>query len=127
MSGLQGTTLSGGGARGESEKLTARVTINQSTTRATLATPVSGKRIKPMSLNIDYEGTTLNGIEVYFAAGANIDTTAGKEIFDSHQAAQGPVFAIPNKPGLVDEVVSVRATVSLDEDVNVTLEYVNVL
>ena len=124
MSPLGGSISSGSGANlGESETKTVRLVIASSTTRITLATPASGKRIVTESLNINFEGTTDNGIEIYFGTGANIGSTAGKEVFDARQAAKGPVFAIKGHVGLVDEVLSARAEVSLAEDIDIILEY----
>ena len=110
-----------------SEVKTVRATNNNSTTRATALTPTSGKKVRVISVNIAFEGTTSNGLEVYFSTGANIGSTAGKEITEVHQAAIGPVFeAWPDgagSVGAVDDVVSIRGTALVAEDVDLILVY----
>ena len=110
-----------------SEVKTVRATNNNSTTRATALTPTSGKKVRVISVLIAFEGSTSNGLEVYFATGANIGTTGGKEIGEAHQAAIGPVFyAWPDGAGPVgaaDDVVSIRGTAAVLEDVNLILTY----
>ncbi len=112
---------------GASEVKTVRATNTSSTTRATALTPTSGKKVRVISVNIAFNGATSNGLEVYFGTGANIGTTGGKEITEAHQAAIGPVFeAWPDGAGpvgAVDDVVSIRGTASVAEDVELTLVY----
>ena len=110
-----------------SEVKTARATNNNSITRATALTPTSGKKVRVLSVNIAFEGATSNGLEVYFDEGANIGTNSGKEIMEAHQAAVGPVFvAWPDGAGpvgAVDDVVSIRGTAAVAEDVDLILVY----
>ena len=116
-----------GGNSNPSEIKTVRATNNNSTTRATALTPASGKKVRVVSVNIAFEGGTSNGLEVYFDDGANIGTNAGKEITEAHQSAIGPVFeSWPDGAGPIggaDEVVSIRGTALVTEDVNLILVY----
>ena len=110
-----------------SEVKTDRSTNNNSTTVATALTPTSGKKVRIISVLIAFEGSTSNGLEVYFGTGANIGTTGGKEIAEAHQAAIGPVFfAWPDGAGPVgaaDDVVSLRGTAAVAEDVDLIVTY----
>ncbi len=116
-----------GGNSNPSETRTVRATNYNSTTRVTALTPASGKKVRVVSVNIAFEGATSNGLEVYFATGAKIGATGGKEITEAHQAAIGPVFeAWPDGAGpigAVDDVVSIRGTALVAEDVNLILTY----
>ena len=103
---------------GASEVLSVRLRAAASSTRATVLTPTSGKAIRIISIEVNYDNTSGLLIEVYFGTGANIGTNAGKEIsegvydrddFHNHRVSWpdggGPV-------GAVDDVLSIRSTVA---------------
>ncbi|KKK48622.1 hypothetical protein LCGC14_3143290, partial [marine sediment metagenome] len=106
--------------RGASDVLSARrITGATSTTRITIATPTGGKRIRLISCELRSISATTTSLEVYFATGASIATTPGKEIsdptlnltdmptiFESWPDGAGPV-------GAVNDVVSLRTGVNI--------------
>ena len=98
---------------GASEVNSVRGTIG-STTRATLLTPTSGKKVRIISVEVTGQDATAHNVEVYFAAGANITTTAGKEICEPLvDLTDAPNYreSYPDGGGLVgavDDVISVR-------------------
>ena len=106
---------------------TVRAINISSTTRATVLTPTSGKAARILSVNIVHEGTTSNGLEVYFSTGANITTTAGKEITEERAASIG-TYAIgwndgAGPVGAVNDVISMRGTASVAENVTIIVTY----
>lgn len=112
---------------GASGVKTVRATNNNSTTRATALTPTSGTRIRIISQETTFTGATSNGLEIYFSTGANVGTNAGKEIATPVQAAIGSVFyAWPDGAGpigFIGDVVSIRGTAAVAEDVDLILTY----
>ena len=116
-----------GGDAGASEIKTVRAVNTSSTTKATVLTPASGKKVRIISVNIDFTGATSNGLEVYFGTGTDISTNAGKEITEGRQAAIGPIFeAWPDGGGPIgaaDDIVTMRGTASVAEAVNIIIAY----
>ena len=100
---------------GAGEVLAARlVTVSDSSTRVTVATPTSGKKIRLLSCQLTTSSGSVTTYEVYFHTGANITTNAGKEIasprlvdtVDPNHVAFWPDGGGP--VGAVDDVVSLR-------------------
>lgn len=87
-----------------------------STTRATIVTPQSGKKIRMVGLMLHHDNTTATRVEVYFGTGTNIATDATKAIaevlMDSanspNEARSWPDGGGP--VGAVDDVLSIRAS-----------------
>lgn len=90
------------------------VTSDPSTTRVTVATPASGKKIRIISCHTTHGSTTGSHNEVYFGTGANIGSNAGKEIIGAIvDALDFPAFGLvwpdgAGPVGAVDDVVSFR-------------------
>ena len=99
---------------GASEILSVRQTISNSTTVATAATPTSGKKIRIISVIINYDSTSATAAEVYFDTGANIasdETKAIAEAFMVSPEFRQVSFVWPDGAGpvgAVDDVLSVR-------------------
>ena len=100
---------------GASEVKTARKrTVDNSTTRVTLITPTSGKKIRVTSVNVWTASATETTFEVYFGTGAEIATNFGSEIMDARLDtgvlnAFGMVWPDGGGPvGAADEVLSIR-------------------
>lgn len=111
--------------------LTARkVSVSDSSTRATVLTPTSGKKVRIISCQQNSATGTAFTAETYFGTGAFITTNAGSEIMDSgsdgtngehtHEMVWpdggGPV-------GAVDEVVSMRTGANVTAGLVVTIVY----
>ncbi len=107
-------------------KVARLVPAAASTTREAIATPASGKKVRIIAVQAFSASTTGTRFEVYFATGANIGTTAGKEIANwwldltdhptqviTYPDGGGPV-------GAADDVVSVRTS----GDITTSAEYV---
>ncbi len=103
--------------RGASEvKGTVKLTAAPSTTKVTLLTPTSGKKVRIVSCALFSVSATAASFELYFGTGTNILTTIANVI---HYAALDVVDE-PNSVmvwpdgggpvGAVDAVVSMRAT-----------------
>ena len=115
---------------GASEVKTVRLqSATDSTTRATIKTPTSGKKIRIISVDCTTGSTTLAVYEYYFGTGANISTNAGSEIAEfvldagiEHDALMvwpdggGPV-------GAADEVVSFRTTSDITNNARMIIVY----
>ena len=103
---------------GAGEVLAAiKATVSDSTTRVTVATPTSGKKIRMIAIELINQSSTASLLEVYFGTGASIGTTTGKEISDvvlvssDHYRAVWPDGGGP--VGAVDDVLSLRTTVNV--------------
>ena len=96
--------------------------VSNSTTRVTIITPGSGKKVRILSVGHAVNSTTLTINEVYFGTGANLNADESKVITapwtdaDLHFNVQmnwpdgaGPV-------GAADEVVSIRTSVNISGD-----------
>ncbi len=87
-----------------------------STTRATLLTPSSGKKVRIISVEVTGQDTAAHNVEVYFSTGANITTTAGKEIAEPLvDITDAPNYHEPSPDGggsigAIDDVVSMRCS-----------------
>jgi len=104
--------------RGAGEVLAARkVTVSDSTTRVTVATPTSGKKIRIISIELNNTSSTPSFLEVYFGVGASIGAATGKEISDvvlvnsNHYRAVWPDGGGP--VGAVDNVLSLRTAINI--------------
>ena len=114
-----------------SEVKTARKrSVEDSTTRVTVATPTSGKKIRITSSQVWNGSDTASIIEVYFGTGAAITTTAGKEIQEANLDANAPegnfglVWPDGGGPiGAVDDVVSFRTSTNVTTLANIVIAY----
>ena len=101
---------------GASTVTTARSSATASTTVATLATPASGKKLRLVFIAVTFDNATAARFEVYFATGANIGSTAGKEAWETFldvtdKPADGIVFPDGGGPvGAADDVLSIRSS-----------------
>ena len=122
MSGIVGTIHVSAATVGSSAVTVAKTKIASSTTRATLITPSSGKRVRIISVQTRWGATALARLETYFGSGANITTTNANAIFDPLLDLDSQPTASQTWPdgagsvGAVDAVVSVRVSVSNVED-----------
>lgn len=96
-----------------------RELVSTSTTRQTARTPASGRRIRVISCQVEWASATIQTGEIYFGTGANLGTDETKAIglktldLDNEHSY---VFVWPDGAGpvgAVDEVLSVRCTVSI--------------
>jgi len=117
-------------ATGASEVLAARLrSVNDSTTRATVATPTSGKKIRIIACQVWNGATDASVIEVYFGTGADITANAGKEIAEPRllvdkEQSLGMVWPDGGGPvGAVNEVVSLRTSVNITFDCRILIHY----
>ena len=107
---------------GASDVKTARGTVNNTTTRADLVAAVSGKKLRVVYFQILWTSATVVTGELYVGTGANITTTAGKEIAQGiMDVTDNPTegFSFPDGGGPVsgtNEAVSMRNanTVAVD-------------
>ena len=101
---------------GASEIKTAQSAPSPSNTRATLVTPTSGKKARIVYITLFSASATGDSFQVYFATGAGIGTTAGKEIAWVYlDVTDLPsitiVFPDGGGPvGAVDDVISIRTS-----------------
>lgn len=104
-------------------------TATNSSTRATVLTPTSGKRIRVISVQISSSSTTIVLSEMYFDTGADITTNAGKEVVYYILDADPPQnfsLAWPDGGGPiggVDEVLSYRTSADITTSHNVLVHY----
>lgn len=114
---------------GASEVKSVRQTISNSTTVATAATPTSGKKIRIISVIINYDSTTATAAEVYFDTGANIASDETKAIAEGFMVSpenQTVVFAWPDGAGpvgAVDDVLSVREGTAVVATLSFVIHY----
>lgn len=119
---------------GEVKSITVK-TGSTSTTAVTVATPASGKRIRVISVNCSTANTYLTEFEVYFGAGANIDTTTNNAIFaatlianaaDNKSTFGAASISFPDLAGPIgeiDEVVALRTSENIVTSGRVILVY----
>ena len=99
---------------GAGEVKAVRQTISNSTTVVTAATPASGKKIRIISVIINYDSTTATAAEVYFDTGANIASDELKAIAEAFMLSPDNAIASFTWPdgagpvGAADDVLSVR-------------------
>jgi len=115
---------------GSETKTYTKVTATNSSTKVTLLTPTTGRRIRVLAVMVTSSSTTGATFEVYFATGANIDAAAAKAIFASYLDADlntgcdnisFPVGAGPL--GIVNEVVSMRTSADVSAAGRFTIVY----
>jgi hypothetical protein len=134
MSGLVGTISVSAATIGASEVKNIRGLVANTTTKATLLTPTSGKRVRLVAASYVGEGQGTIFMELYFAAGTNITTTAGNEIWEGYHryesAASSPLLgdnrAWPDGAGpvgAVDEVITMRTDAALNGETSWILHY----
>ena len=117
--------------RGASDIKSTRVTtISASTTRVTIITPASGKRVRIISVSLAHRSTTATLDEIYFGTGANIGTTPANAIFeafldiDTGANNAGIVFPDGGGPiGDVDEVVSMVTSADISSNLTVVVHW----
>ena len=105
-------------------------TTSDSTTRATVFTPATGKKARIIAVSMFTTNTTAAAFEVYFGTGANISTDETKIIFEAWLDVDGVqsnahiVFPNGDGPvGAVDDVVSIRTSANLGADGIVNVIY----
>ena len=95
-------------------KVKVRRTASDSSTRATVITPSSGKKIRVIGVAVMSDTSSVNNHEVYFGTGANILSDTSKAIYmtgvdvDSHIATSQPFPDGGGPIGAADEVLSHR-------------------
>ena len=118
--------------RGAGEVIATRAfTGSVSTTRSTLVTPTSGKKIRIVDFDMRNDSLTDTLGELYFSTGANFETTAGKAIGRSplidttvnapHVSKVWPEGSGP--VGAVDDVLSIRTNIDVGANFEVTVHY----
>lgn len=103
---------------GAGEVLSVVEAVNNTTTRATAATPASGNRIRLLGWSVPWGSSTICGMEIYFGTGANIQSDEAKAavavILNNQQLSH--VMAWPDGAGpigAVDDVLSVRLSAAV--------------
>lgn len=121
--------------RGSSDVLATRaVTSGVSTTRLTILTPTTGKKVRVIAFQMVNKSTTLTHTECYFGTGADISTTPANAIWissmigtaaaETRVAVDSIVFPDGGGPvGAADAVVSIRTSVDLGGNAEVVLTY----
>ena len=110
-------------------KVALKRSAGVSTTRVTIATPTSGKKIRIISCAISSSNSTFTRLEVYFDTGANITTNAGNEIANpalNKDIENNNVIVWPDGGGPiggVDEVVSLRTGIDIGTGAGVVIVY----
>ena len=103
-------------------KAARKQTVSDSTTRVTVLSPTSGKKVRIIAVQAFTGSATGTQFEVYFATGTNVGTTAGKEIANFFlDVTDHPtqVISFPDGGGPVgaaDDVVSIRNTADISTD-----------
>jgi len=109
--------------------LAVRETISNTTTRATAATPTGGKRIRVISVIINYDSTTATAAEVYFDTGTNISSDETKAIAEAFMVSpdvRQVSFVWPDGGGPVgaaDDVLSVREGTGVTATLSFVIHY----
>lgn len=118
-----------GAMPGASEVKAVRQTISNSSTVVTAATPTSGKKIRIISVIINYDSTTATAAEVYFDTGANIASDELKAIGEAFMLSpdnQTASFTWPDGAGpvgAVDDVLSVREGTAVTATLSFVIHY----
>ena len=113
---------------GGETKTIYKATAAPSTTRVTIITPAAAKRVRIHSIFMNTASATASQFEVYFADGANITTTPAKAVAactldtDTH-AFEHMDFGADGPIGAVGEVLSIRTSVDITTNGNVTIVY----
>ena len=110
-------------------KNTALATVDPSTTRVTVVTPTSGKKIRVVSVTMHNRNVTDVLYQLWFGAGATLDTDVSKAIHQAYLTGD----LIPNDyadwpdgggpVGAVDEVVSMRTSGNITTSAGLVLHY----
>jgi len=122
MSGIIGLINVSAATVGASEVTSKWYENVSSTSRVTLITPTSGKKVRIISAEVLSTSSNLAALEVYFGTGANITTTAANAIYEATTDADHTPSSIGVWPdgggpvGAVDEVVSIRANASVNSN-----------
>ena len=128
MSGIIGLISVSAATPGASEVKQTHVIINNSSSRATVLTPTSGKQIRLISYIMDWDDANLSTCSIYFGTGAGIISDITKAIGEftlqvSETATAQQVFPDGAGPiGIVDDVLSVR-NVNATGDNTITITY----
>ena len=111
-------------------KTYTKVTATNSSTKVTLVTPASAKRIRVIAVMVTSSSTTGATFEVYFHTGDNIDSAATKAIFASYLDADLNTgcdnVAFPDGAGpvgAIGEVVSMRTSADVAANGRFTIVY----
>jgi len=117
-------------ATGASEVATVRLgTVADSSTRVTVVTPSSGKKIRIVSVGLHNRDVTRSLFQVYFGTGASITTNPTKAIHEAHLGADHVGNSLVVWPdgggpvGAADEVVSLAAAPDITTSGAVILHY----
>lgn len=106
------------------------VSVSDSTSRVTIITPTSGKRVRIISVSLAHRSTTAVLDEIYFGTGANIGTTPANAIFeaflDIDTGANNAATTFPDGGGPigdVDEVVSMVTSANITTNLTAIVHY----
>lgn len=104
-------------------------TVDPSTTRATVATPTAGKKIRIVSYHIAAGSTIFTRYGLYFGLGLDITSDPTKAIANVNLDADVLSFASLSWPdgggpvGAVDDVVSIRTGLNITTTCRVVIHY----
>ena len=110
-------------------KATRLASVSDTSVRATVLTPTSGKKVRVISCSLMNTGATKTRLEVYFSTGATIVTDVTKAIMDVRLVtAETENYAIVwsdggGPVGAVNEVVSFRTGADIGASGVVLLHY----
>ena len=105
------------------------VGVSNTTTRVTMLTPTSDKKVRIVSIQIINTNDISTVIEVYFGTGVNITTNVGKEISAPRlDGVEFPSYGLSwpdggGPVGGVNEVVSLRTADDVGASAAVTIHY----
>ena len=106
-----------------------KLTVSDSTTRVTVITPTSGKKIRVIGWLARSGTATGHALEIYFGTGANVTTNPASAIADASMdndnwANIGEDFPDGGGPvGAADEVLSLRTSVNVSGSNALVLHY----
>ena len=105
------------------------ISVSNSSTRVTIVTPTSGKKVRISSALVVSNDASVTRFEVYFDTGASITTTPSKAILEVRlesdlEKNHSMVWPDGGGPvGAVDDVVSFRATPDIADRGSITVHY----
>ena len=114
---------------GASEVKSVRETVNNTTTRATILTPTSGKKARVISVTIYWDSTSTQYPEVFFGTGVDAAADETKAVLDVRMVAPDQAslyFSWPDGGGPVgaaDDVISVRCSLAISANAVFTIHY----
>ena len=130
MSGIIGLISVSAATPGASEVQAKRaVTVSDSSTRATLFTPASGRKVRIISAHWINGGSTTTNAHLYFGTGADPGADAAKIIFEASvdldtSPSEGESWPDGGGPiGAADEVVSIATGTNIGGDGIVTIVF----